>query len=311
MMTIKVILILVIFLNLILSVFILAQNTKALSNRTFSLLSFLAAIWTFTHYMLNISQSVYWFTRIYALGSLVISTGLIWTIIITEKSISVKKILIIFLTALLFFIFSIQPGFITQLSNKDHITITSMSNPGWGLTLYTIYYAIFALLIIWKLYNAQKTTNDNIEKSRFRFILIGALVSLIASAFTSFIIPFSTISLSGALDSIGFLIFLLFIAFAITKHSLFNIKVIAIQIIVLFLWIFLIFHIIIETDPRQIVIKLITLFIALIFGIILIRSVLYNIKQDKKIEKLTNDLNNAYSDINNLNQQKKLTRNGF
>ncbi len=92
-MVVKIILFLVIFLNLLLGIFILAQNKKSLSNRLFALIGVLAAIWTFANYMTSISTSIIWLQSTYAFGSLVMSAGLIWILLLTENRLEKNRIL--------------------------------------------------------------------------------------------------------------------------------------------------------------------------------------------------------------------------
>jgi hypothetical protein len=113
-MILGIILIVVIFINILLGVFVLTQNLKSLNNRLFSLLSFIAAIWTATNYMTGISPAVEWLNSSYALGSVVIATGLIWTSLITEKKLKLKEVFTISVFALIFFVCAFIPGFIAS-----------------------------------------------------------------------------------------------------------------------------------------------------------------------------------------------------
>lgn len=287
---IEIVLLLVISLNILLSIFVFSQNPKALSNRLFSLLGLMGAIWTSAHYMISITNSPYWFVTIFALGSFILSTGLIWITIIAEKHISRLNVYIICSTATFFFVFSLIPGFIIEIPFGTNQLDSKTNTFGFGLYLFSSYYLICAFLIVGKLYKAYKKSKDRGSKSQFRIILVGSLVSLVASGLTTFVIPLHSISLSGIIDSIGFLIFLICIVYSITRHHLFNIRLMAVQIVTFGLWIFILIRTILAESTKDLIIQSSLLAITVIFGIMLIRGVLREIDQREKLEKLTAEL---------------------
>ncbi len=294
-MTIKIIQIVVIFLNLSLGVFVLSQNIKSFNNRIFSLMSFIAALWTFTNYMVDVSASLIWLQSSYALGALVISTGLIWTLSITETNLKKERYVPIILIALFFCSGSYLPSFIIKSYHETYPGTIIFEDPGWGLILYTIFYMIVAFLIIWKLYKAKINAVGKETKKQFRNIYYGALITLVVTLFSSFIFPLFSIFPFGGIDNAGFLIFLIFIAYSISKHHLFNIKVIAVQLTVFTLWIFILIRVILSKNLHNFLIEGILFIIALVLGILLIQAVLQGIKQRMEIEKLTENLKKAYT----------------
>ncbi len=299
----QIILFLTIFFNLFLGVFILTYSRKSLSHQLFSLMSFLAAIWTFTNYMTDRLSSPSWLATTYALGSAVISIGLLWTFSITEKKLVKWKVFSILSAGLIFFVSSLQQGFITTTYHEMNSDLIFIGKPQFGLILYTIYYFIMAGLIVGKIYLTLRISGIEEDRKQLRNILVGAFITLSVVALNSFIFPFLFIHWFEGFDSIGFLVFLMFIAYSITRHNLFNIKVITTQVIVFLLWTLMISHILIEKDLHAMTLELAMLLIAIIFGIILIRYVFYSIEQTKKIDKLNLDLKDAYSRINDLSSE--------
>lgn len=300
----QIILILTIFFNIFLSVFILVYGMKSLMHRLFSLLSFIAAIWTFTNYMANELTSVAWLQSTYAFGCLVISTGFIWTTSIRNNTLATKKAsLIIVPTSILLFISSFKEEFIIKSYSGTPINFILNGEIGWGLILHTIYYLVISILILGVLYNLYHTSRNSTEKNQIKYILIGSLICLTTTMVSSFILPYFSTFVFAGLDSIGFLIFLMFIAYSITRHDLFKIKVITTQIIVFLLWTLMISHILIEKDIHAMTLEIAMLAIAVIFGIILIRYVFYSIEQTKRIEELNSELKQAYSKMDNLNNE--------
>ncbi len=299
----KAILILVIFFNLILSIFVFTQNTKSLNNRFFSLLSFVAAIWAFTNYMTGIYPLPFWLESTYAFGDLVISIGLLWTLVITDKIFNIKKALTISIFSIIFFYLSYLDGFIAK--SYDHIYIGGVFTgvPGWGLWIYTLFYLLWAAIILFKLFIAQNT-KDYDKKLTISYVFYGALFTLTITAFTSFIFPSLSIFSFSGLDSIGFLIFLTLIGMSIIKGHLFNIKVITTELVTFILWISVLIRTVISETQEESLINGGLLLLLIIFGILLIRSVLKEVSQRERIEKLAVDLQKANVQLKDLDKQK-------
>jgi signal transduction histidine kinase len=80
------------------------------------------------------------------------------------------------------------------------------------------------------------------------------------------------------------------IAYAIMKHKLFDMKVLATQFIVAVLCISLFTKVLFSVDQKDVIINSSFLFITLIVGIFLIRSVIREVRQREEIQKLADDL---------------------
>jgi len=90
----EIILALVVFLNFSLSFFVLSQNPRSLNNRFFALLSFFGGLWTLTNYMTGVYDSHFWLESTYAFGAFVLAVGLIWTLVLTDKTLDTQRCLV-------------------------------------------------------------------------------------------------------------------------------------------------------------------------------------------------------------------------
>lgn len=220
----------------------------------------------------------------------------------TEKIISWKKISAVSIVAILLFVGSFQTGFITHTYTKIYSDAVFSISPGWGLWIFTFFYFYFSFLILWKLHNTYKISSTYEEKAQFKLIGIGALISLTVTALSSFVLPFFSIFVFAGVDGIGFLIFLTFIAYSITKHHLFSIRVITIELMAFGLWTFILVRTLLAETMREVLIEGGLLVITIIFGISLIRSTLHGIIQREKIEKLAEDLRVSYDSLQDMNE---------
>lgn len=299
-----VILAIVVFLNLSLSFFVITQNYKSTNNKFFSLLSFVGAIWAFTNYMTGVQSTPFWLVSTYASGALLVAVGLIWTSVLTDVKLSKRFSIVVTIIALVFAGLSYIPGFIASRYDQIYVGGVFTGQPGTGLIVYTVFYLLAAGLILVKLFLARKRSEDFENKLQYESVFIGACITLTMTAFTSFILPsFSIFSFSG-LDSIGFLLFLGFIAIGITKHHLFNIKVIATELVTFGLWVFILIRMLIADDLQSMLIEGGLLLVMIVFGVLLIRSVIQEVSQREKIEKLATDLQKANDRLTELDRQK-------
>ena len=273
----KIILLITVFFNLFLSFFVISQNKKSQNNRFFSLLAFLAGIWTFTNYMTGVYSTPFWLESAYAVGSLVITAGLIWTLVLLSK-INKTKIIVLLSLATFFFITSYWDGFIAK--RYDEIYLGGFTGqPGLGLYIYTIFFILIALLILYEIFSAQKKEVNEAKRNQLLYVFYGALITLIISSLASFVLPSLSIFRFGGIDSISFLIFLSFTAYAITKHHLFNIKTIATELLTFAIWIAVLFELLIADTWKERLFEGGLLLFVIVFGILLIKSVLKEVHQ--------------------------------
>src|SRR3989344_2661094 len=300
----KIILAVVVFLNLSLSFFVIGQNWKSFNNRFFSLLSFLASLWAFANYMTGVNPTPFWLESTYALGALLVAIGLVWVLVITNQIFNKKISTLIISVALVFSIFSYLPGFIASRYDQIYLGGVFVGKPGWGLYIYTIFYLVGAFLILWRLYKTRKITTDTNKKVQLESIFFGALITLVITALTSFILPSLSIFSFSGLDSVGFLFFLTFIAYAITRQHLFNIKVIATELITFALWVFILIRTILAENIQDRMIEGGLLLVTIVVGILLIRSVIKEVSLREKIQLLATDLQKANDRLTELDRQK-------
>lgn len=145
---------------------------------------------------------------------------------------------------------------------------------------------------------------QQLERRQFIYIMIGTGVSILAGLAFDIILPvfgyFTFYWLGPVLTSI----FVTFTAYSIFKHHLFSIKVIATELFAFLLWILLLARTLLSQIWQEQLING-TLFIAtMIFGALLIKSVIREVEQRERIEKLAEELEKANERLKELDQLK-------
>jgi signal transduction histidine kinase len=151
-------------------------------------------------------------------------------------------------------------------------------------------------LIIWLLYAAYhvqllfgrlRTTDNEEERAQIRYILIGTAIGYIGGCTNYFlwynipVLPYGNFAVS---------IYIIFVAYAILKHGLFSMKVVATEFIVFALWLFVFIRMLLAGTATEQFIDGGLLFVLLTVGTLLIRSVDREVEQREKIEKLAGEL---------------------
>jgi signal transduction histidine kinase len=170
------------------------------------------------------------------------------------------------------------------------------------------YSAFFSIIIFLAIYNLAQSfyfASDKDEKSQIKYVLFGISFFAATSFVVSFLVPliFHTLAFT-VIDNFSFSIFLIVIAYTIIKFHLFNIKVIATELLTFGMWILMMFRALTSDNAKDQIINWGGLFVAVLLGIYLIRSVVKEVTQREKIEKLAKDLEEANERLKELDQLK-------
>ncbi len=156
--------------------------------------------------------------------------------------------------------------------------------------IYTIYFVSFTLLAYYNLIKSYLSSSDSEERKQLKFIILGTTVGFIFGMIFDLFLPligdYKHIFV-GPLFSFSMVIA---IGYSITRHHLFDIKVVATEVLTFILWIAILIQIILAEGLKEQLINLGFLIVAIFLGILLIRSVIKEVTQREKIEKLAEEL---------------------
>jgi len=187
---------------------------------------------------------------------------------------------------------------IAFIYDKNFI-IKNVFNTTWGkdvtintlnYILYSVYFITFVILAYFKLIDSYLTTRNSEEKSQLRFILMGTLIGFIFGMIFDLFLPFFGDYKHIYLGPIFSFTMVASIAYSITRHHLFDMKVIVTEILVFILWVFIFIRTIVSTTFEDQLVNGGMLVVSVIIGIFLIRSVIREVRQREQIEKLAGDL---------------------
>jgi signal transduction histidine kinase len=162
--------------------------------------------------------------------------------------------------------------------------------PGWGIGIFILdFVGLFILSFVVLIYKYHKAEGE--EKARLFHLLAGVLASFsLMGLFTVLFVVIAKTSSFVFLGPILPVILIAFIAYAIVKHQLFDIKTFATQALVYTLWIILFAKIFAANTSSERLIDAGIFGSMLILGTFLVRSVHREVQQRETIEQQSHEL---------------------
>lgn len=287
------------------------NNPRSVTNGTFLLFSIVSILWGAVNYVnYNVSSELFilWSLRFVIFFAVwhVFSLYQLIYVFPKEKIIFSKKYkyILIPITALIS-ILNLTPLVFSRISNLAPVGKVSTVEKGPAIILFigfvlSLIIGSFYLLI--KKYRKAKES----EKDKLKFIFIGILMTLFLIINFNFILPalfdYNKFIPFGALFIFPFVAFA---AYAIFKHGLLNVKTVATEILAFILTIITFLEILFATEVSQIIFRSSIFVLVLIFGILLIRGVMREVKQREKIEDLAKDLKKFNLDLTSANERQE------
>jgi len=303
-------LIIVVTASALLGLWILLSNRKSKINLWFFVISATILLWNIFAYLgyqaTDAETAVSFFRYNFASVSLYFIAFYFFTLYFPIDS-SKRFFFLDFLITLIGASFTVISLFTNQIIQDVSIPekgklIMHLGGLGNVFYLFTILLTAYILYTLFKK-NAQLS---DINKFRIKYFLIGtiiyALLNIVFSIGVSFLYPQNyNYTQLGDFSAITFLGFT---AYAIMKHQLFNIKLIATESIVILLSLILFVQIFISNTISEGVINAIIWVLASYGGYQLVRSVKREIRQREEIAKLAKDLEKANEHLKEVDKLK-------
>ncbi len=246
-----------------------------------------------------------WIKAHYAVAVLMANLALVFVLAFTHKDriygFIDKAILIALLTDILpaYMIF-VKNSVITGASRIDGLININFGDGYPSYVYFLTLYFVAALVVLAKKYRSVA----GVEKKQLRLVIIGSSITILVAFITNLVLPwlgFFKLFWAGP----ALVIFLaLFFGYAITKYQLFNIKIVTTEITVFVVWVV----ILVEFLAAESLVKRIfeggILVIVVVFGIMIIKSVLNEVKRREELEHLSSELSIANERLKELDKLK-------
>ncbi len=284
----------VIGISLILTVLI--EDIKPVIRKIFILMNILVFVWVdlaFLARLVGQTDLALLFIRIaWSITPLLFVLVYSFIINILEKSKQYKILTVTsYITGVIFLLLTL----FTHLIIADTLFENNILQIMYGQLIW-LFFGIIAMhtlinfYLLIKYYKNKKTPKET--KFKLKFLLAGLSIFFIANATFNIIFPvFFSIFHLYEFGDYTTVIFMILIAYAIVKHRFFDIKILGASFVVSFLASFLLLDTLIFSDTGiQRVTKGFIFLLYIPFGILLLRSVIREVKHRKRLQELTKKL---------------------
>src|SRR3989344_4876120 len=181
---------------------------------------------------------------------------------------------------------------------EKHILFNYTGYTIYGLSAIILF--ISAEVILFKKYKKQIDTH----KASLLYVFLGTVIASTLALISNLILPgFGQFALFAVGPIFGIL-FVMCIGYAVFKHNLLNVKIIATEFFVSLIVLILVIEVFSANSVLEFVIKTITLAAVSILSYLIIRSVLKEVQIREQIEQLAGDLEKANEELARINQAK-------
>lgn len=291
------------FMAFVSGLLVLLNDKEKRENQAWFAMTVSTSIWSFGYFFMTITGS----KANASIANLVLHDAaifipLFYFLLVLFSTKNYEKFKYLFYTfclvAIVFLFINPLNDFVSDLVPKAGFNFAQVPGP-----LYIYYFIYFSVLVTLgiavSLYSIFKSDNED-QKIRYRYIIYFTLAAAIGGgsvfATTFFGIP--------PYPLILFSLYPVITGYAILRHQLFNVKVIAAQLITFILWFSILVRMFFASSVKEQFANAVLFFISIFLGILLIRSVKKEVNQREKIESLAADLETANSHLKELDQQK-------
>lgn len=290
-----------------LGILIFSKNYRTNTNQYFFLFIFTVIVWVLSNYFENAEISKNYSDILlkldFSFAFLLSVFFYFFCVSFPEGKIDVIKKWVFYLTAIIFSILSFSNLIINHISFVDNIIDFQR---GYLFIPYALGIFSFFTAGLVNLTQKYRKASTHVQRLQILYVLIGLFVSVFLASILNLILP-QIFLLPLEISRIGIysiLVFCILTSYAILKHHLFNIKVIATEILTFAIWIILVIKLLLGQTWQDCIIDGGLLFFVIFFGILLIRSVIKEVSQREKLEIITKELEAANERLRQLDEAK-------
>ncbi len=303
-------LIIVFFVNVILSTLIFLHRRESSGSKFFAVAAYSTTLWV---------VAMFFFRNISNLNILIISTKLLYIagILITvnflyfsytflENSLKERKNL--FLLIGIFPLILVGLIIFSRSIIKDIIFFNNERVVEFGPLYLASYSVLMLIYFIWAYSNLfkklKKSTPGSTERMQLLYVTIGTFVSVVFGLVYDIVIPYFGNFDFYWLGPIMTISFVAATSYSVLKHRLFNIRVIATELLIFALWVIFLIRFLMADNLQQRFIEGGFLAAITIFGFWIIKSVLDEVKRREEVEKISKELELANERLKELDRIK-------
>jgi len=292
-----------------LGIVVYVKNSKSLTSRLFLVLSFLIDVYIVVNYLSlhpphpTPDSQLFWIRIVMFVCSFIGPTLVLlaYAFPYDVKQLKTRYILPLFALMTASAAASLTPLVFQAI---DYASGEPVPIPGPGIPIFFLdFVGLFILSFIILIYKYRKFSGK--EKAQTSYFLLGVIATFSFMAITTviFVVILKT-SATVFLGPLSSVMLMTFIAYAIFRYQLFDIRIVATEGLVSLLTIVLVFEGVLSGSPSAILFKMFFAFMVGGLGISLVKSVHKEIRQREELATLALSLEKANSSLKELDKQK-------
>src|SRR3989344_4662269 len=207
--------------SLFLGAIVYFRNKRNRLNIYFAIMAIANACWSFVNLMSAFYGDAIWVRLQYALGAILLGTGLTWFYYLIEGKTNVFRTAVIYLLSFFFAITSLFGNLI--ILKVDLVHFGSFEGEfGKLFFIYTAFIGASLIFIVIKLF-VETFKATGIRKLQLLYVSIGSMFFAILAIVPSFLLPLLGLNSFSQLDLIGSFIYISLITYSITRYRLMDI----------------------------------------------------------------------------------------
>jgi signal transduction histidine kinase len=288
--------------SLLLSFIVLMVDKKNPVNRNLFVFIFSFCLWIvndFFQLLVSHSSIKLFLGKIAILESIALLFFLFFSYALVGKDLSFKKkalFSIPFLPILVLMFTKYNAVLIDQKSCNIQFGILY-----WYIYVFLLFYMVWSVRVLFA--RSKSNSVDDKLKKQFSAIMKGIIFGILW--FVLFIALMEWAATNGyawgdsvfMFTPVGMIVFMGFLAFAITQYQFLKIKIIVSQVLTYLIWIVIGSMYFFASSTINIILITFSLFLAIIFGLILIKSVKQEIKQKDELVKANKEINERKDEL--------------
>jgi len=288
------------------------NDKESITNKTFLLLSIFATLWSVSNYFsykikpLEFNQ-VIWLLRSVIFFAIFFAFYLFkFMYVFPSRKVYFPQIYNIFalpLTVVVAFL-TLTPLIFSSISSISSSGEIASIEKGPAIVLFGIFVLFFDLGAIFML--VRRTLKAKTEnKKKFYLVLLGTAITFTLILIFNFILPaFFDNPKFVPFGAFFIFPFIAFTTYSILRHHLLNVKILSTSILTFILSIVTFIEIILSKDVLTLIFRSGVFLLVLAFGILLIRSVMREVRQRERLEVLSKELETANERLKELDKLK-------
>jgi len=293
-------------LSFIISWLALIIHRKSREHFAFIMFVISVGLWSFTLGMFYTADTPalieFWGRMVYVAGTFIASFFYNFTLVFSQGKINTWRYILTFVPA----VFLAYIYLFTDLFVATALSIGAARGYIYGNArpVFDIFFDLYFLagfLTLWKGYHSHL---DPEKKRQYIFFLNGTMLGTLLAASTNIFFQFLIIFEYLWAGPIGAGIWVAILTYGILRYRILNLQIIATQFFISVMWLLLVINVFIFNNRLEFLFNILILFLALVFGYLLIQSVMKTVEQKEELQLLNNRLAQANKELHELDRVK-------